>query len=337
MVALSEQFHHPGARPGLQGAGYGLQRSGESGESEKSVDSYNHQGSMITDQKRRTSNDLFIDHYSLVIERSAGANEIVSCGYPDNTRVSTDIGTGLSDPEAELYYARNRTYNLVLGRWIQRDPIRYKDAENLYEYAASHPTTDRDPSGEELAEVVSGGGTFSVEMQEDPFYKWQTDNQIVFHPSKKATECCREIMFVQYVEARYRTVFGGPTTRGWHVDDGGTGRYYGGVWPYYAQQFPWKTGGKWGASAWDTPYPDGSTVQVESWRDYAVCTDPVKGRKPVSYGYVSYYISYYHSNPLIVRVIVGGAMSANPPGANVTVQSGGITPSPGAVEVSYLW
>ena len=134
MVALSEQFHHPGARPGLQGAGYGLQRSGESGESEKSVDSYNHQGSMITDQKRRTSNDLFIDHYSLVIERSACANEIIFCGYPDNNRVSTDIGTGLNDPECELYYVRNRTYSPVLGRWIQRDPIGYAGGINLYEY-----------------------------------------------------------------------------------------------------------------------------------------------------------------------------------------------------------
>ncbi len=41
MVVLNEQSHHNGARPGLQGTGYGLQRSGESGESAKSVDSYN--------------------------------------------------------------------------------------------------------------------------------------------------------------------------------------------------------------------------------------------------------------------------------------------------------
>ncbi len=164
MVALSEQFHHPGARPGLQVTCYGLQRCGESGESKKSVDSYNHQGSMITDQKRRTSNDLFIDHYSLVFERSAGANEIILCGYPDNNRVSTDIGTGLNDPDTGLWYIRNRTYNSIPGtvlrqepksrqatgvatRVLQRDPIGYAGGINLYEYADGRAVVAVDPEG----------------------------------------------------------------------------------------------------------------------------------------------------------------------------------------------
>ena len=47
-----------------------------------------------------------IGHCSSVIERSAGANGIIYCGYPDNNRVPTDIGTGLNDPETELYYIR---------------------------------------------------------------------------------------------------------------------------------------------------------------------------------------------------------------------------------------
>ncbi len=122
------------------------------------------QRSRITDQKHRTSNDLFIDHYSLVIERSAGANEIVSCGYPDNTRVSTDIGTGLSDPEAELYYVRNRTYDSIPGtalrqepksrratgvaaRVLQRDPIDYAGGINLYGYVGGRAGAATDPSG----------------------------------------------------------------------------------------------------------------------------------------------------------------------------------------------
>ncbi len=77
MVALNEQFHHPGARPRLPVTGYGLQRGEESGVNTTD------QGTLITDQKRRTSNDLFIDHYSLVIERRACANETIFCGYPD--------------------------------------------------------------------------------------------------------------------------------------------------------------------------------------------------------------------------------------------------------------
>ena len=92
---------------------------------------------------------LLIDHCSLIIKRSAdaygstliftgpgadglwftdddaqsdyGANEIIFCGYR-------------YDPESQLYYVRNRTYNPVLGRWIQRDPIGYAGGINLYEY-----------------------------------------------------------------------------------------------------------------------------------------------------------------------------------------------------------
>jgi RHS repeat-associated protein len=84
MVALDEHFHHPGAhginsgttarRRRLQGTGYGLH--GESGVN------FLDQRSRITNQKRRTSNDLIIAHYSLAIERSAGAH--------GNTRIVTD-------------------------------------------------------------------------------------------------------------------------------------------------------------------------------------------------------------------------------------------------------
>ncbi len=158
MVALNEQFHDYGTRPRLQGTGYGLQRSGESGVN------VTDQGTLITDQKRRTSNDLFIDHYSLVIERSACANEIIYGGYPDGNRVSTDIGTGLSDPESELYYVRNRTYNSIPGtalrqepksrkttgvatRVLQRAPIGYAGGINLYEHVGGRAVVGLDPMG----------------------------------------------------------------------------------------------------------------------------------------------------------------------------------------------
>ncbi len=153
MVALSERFHHPGTtalRRRSQVTGYGLQRSGES------VDLCILHGSMTTDQKYGFRDDLFNDHCSSVIERSAGANGIIYCGYPDNKRVSTDIGTGLNDPETELYYARNRSYNSIPGtvlrqepksrqatgvatRVLQRDPIGYAGGVNFYEYVGSAP------------------------------------------------------------------------------------------------------------------------------------------------------------------------------------------------------
>ena len=60
------------------------------------------------------------------VQSDYGANEIIYCGYR-------------FDPESQLYYVRNRTYNAVLGRWIQRDPIGYAGGINLYEYVGSGP------------------------------------------------------------------------------------------------------------------------------------------------------------------------------------------------------
>ncbi len=184
MVALNEKFHHNGTHGinsgttalwrRLQVTGCGLQRNGESGVN------FIDQRSRTTGQKRRTSNDLFIDHYSLVIERSVGADEIICCGYPDNIRVSTDIGTGLNDPETELYYARNRRHNSIPGtvlrqepksrratgvatRVLQRDPIDYAGGVNLYEYVGGQ--AEIDPVGRDawglLPPNLSGGNLWA--------------------------------------------------------------------------------------------------------------------------------------------------------------------------------
>jgi RHS repeat-associated protein len=85
---------------------------------------------------------------------TSDANEIIYCGYPDSTDLSKDIGTGLFEPETELYYVRNRTPNPVLGRWLQRDPIGVAGGINLYEYVKGNPILRKDPSG---LQVVSLG------------------------------------------------------------------------------------------------------------------------------------------------------------------------------------
>ena len=61
-----------------------------------------------------------------------GANENIYCGYH-------------YDPETELYYVRNRTYNPVLGRWLQRDPA---GGLNDYDYADGNPAVLTDPDGQ---------------------------------------------------------------------------------------------------------------------------------------------------------------------------------------------
>ena len=68
------------------------------------------------------------------VQSDYGANEIIFCGYR-------------FDPESQLYYVRNRTYNRVLGRWIQRDPIGYSGGINLYGYVESSPAGLVDANG----------------------------------------------------------------------------------------------------------------------------------------------------------------------------------------------
>ena len=128
---------------------------------------------------------LLIDHCSLIFERSAdaygntlifsapdstgnwwgdaavqsdyGANEIIYCGYR-------------YDPEAQNYYVRDRTYNPVLGRWIQRDPIGISGGINLYGYVGAVPVMVVDPCGlihwgvllEEVVNLTVGAAVFGL-------------------------------------------------------------------------------------------------------------------------------------------------------------------------------
>jgi RHS repeat-associated protein len=66
------------------------------------------------------------------VQSGYGANDIIYCGYP-------------YDPETELYYLRKRTYNPVLGRWLQRDPA---GGLNDYDYADGNPAVLTDPGGQ---------------------------------------------------------------------------------------------------------------------------------------------------------------------------------------------
>ncbi len=68
------------------------------------------------------------------IQSDYGANEVIYCGYR-------------YDPEAELYYVRNRSYRPALGRWLQRDPIGYAGGINLYEYVGGRAVVASDPEG----------------------------------------------------------------------------------------------------------------------------------------------------------------------------------------------
>ncbi len=129
MVKLSEQFHHRDTKTRSERS-----RASESVRSWKSVDSFSgpvasplfssaapvvnltDHGSMITDQQFGSSDGLFIDHCSLVIERSADADgQVTLYVYDNNPLAPATNRVNLGRLYGKYYFATSADYQAYIA------------------------------------------------------------------------------------------------------------------------------------------------------------------------------------------------------------------------------